>query len=224
MTVILIVEDERPISRVLEAYCKKAEWDTLTVQSGGMAMDIFREKKPDVVLLDVMLPEKDGWTILNEIRSFSDCPVIMLTALDEVNHRLKGFESGADDYIPKPFHGDEVVARIRSVLKRSQSSERFTGETFGDLNVDPKAWRISIKEEEVKLTPKDTALFIFLSENANHVFSREELIEKVWGMDYEGSDRAVDLAIKRIRKELQNRDYNDAEIRTIRGQGYQFHV
>jgi DNA-binding response OmpR family regulator len=223
MSTILIVEDEYPISQVLKAYLQKANFDTIQVFNGKEAMEKFREIQPALVLLDVMLPGKSGWEILKEIREESTCPVIMLTALGDVNYRLDGLNQGADDYIAKPFVGEEVVARVKAVLRRTEQREH-TIKTFGQLKVDVEAHRVTLNGEEIILTPRDLSVLMFLAENPNKTFTREQLIEHIWGYDYEGSDRAVDLSIKRIRKALKDWPEAEGEIRTLRGLGYQLRV
>lgn len=220
---ILIVEDEIPISQVLKVYLQKANFNTVQAFDGDEAIEKFTAHKPVLVLLDVMLPRKDGWAILKEIRQQSDCPVIMLTALGDVNYRLTGLNDGADDYISKPFIAEEVVARVNAVLRRSQTNDGPI-KSFGQLQIDLKSHRVTINEEEIELTPRDLSLLLFLAENPNQTFTRDQLIEHVWGWEYEGSDRAVDLAIKRLRKSLHKWPVSDGEIKTLRGLGYQFCV
>lgn len=223
METIIVVEDEKPISQVLQAYLKKEKYRVLPVFRGDEALDVIEREKPDLVLLDVMLPGKNGWTILEEIRSKTAIPVIMLTALGETPDRLKGFDIGADDYIPKPFVAEEVVARVKAVLRRNN---REPGDvlTYGSLEVNPQAYEVRLNGKIIELTPKDLALLLFLAEHPNQAFTREQLIENVWGWDYEGSDRAVDLAIKRIRKALETWPKEEGDIKTLRGLGYQFRV
>ncbi|MED3551301.1 response regulator transcription factor [Cytobacillus praedii] len=223
MKPILIVEDEIPISQVLKVYLQKANFNTVQAFDGDEAIEKFTAHKPVLVLLDVMLPRKDGWAILKEIRQQSDCPVIMLTALGDVNYRLTGLNDGADDYISKPFIAEEVVARVNAVLRRSQTNDGPI-KSFGQLQIDLKSHRVTINEEEIELTPRDLSLLLFLAENPNQTFTRDQLIEHVWGWEYEGSDRAVDLAIKRLRKSLHKWPVSDGEIKTLRGLGYQFCV
>ena len=223
VTKILIVEDEFAISQVLKAYIVKEQFEAVQCYSGDEALKMFKEHEPDLVLLDVMLPGKDGWTILKEIRAISECPVIMLTALGDVEYRLEGFSGGADDYIPKPFNGDEVIARIQAVLKRSHP-QPGARQKFGLLEIDTKGHLVLLDGKEVELTPRDLSVLLFLAGHPNQTFTREQLIEHVWGWDYEGSDRAVDLAIKRLRKALADWPEEEGEIRTLRGIGYQFHV
>ena len=222
MQKIMIVEDEIPISHVLKAYLNK-QYKTIQVFNGLEVMDHFITERPDLVLLDVMLPGKDGWSILKEIRTVSTCPVIMLTALDDVQYKLKGFDGGADDYIAKPFEGEEVVARVNAVLRRS-SKEENTVIQYGQLQLDTIAHLVKLKDKEIIIAPRDLAVLFFLAEHPNRTFTREELIEHIWGWDYEGSDRAVDLAIKRLRKALVDWPEEEGEIKTLRGLGYQLRV
>ncbi|KZE50405.1 two-component system response regulator [Brevibacillus parabrevis] len=225
MTNILIVEDELPISRVLKAYLEKHQFQVEQAFTGDEAQSKFDAFNPALVLLDVMLPGRSGWSLLEYIRSKSCCPVIMLTALGHIDYKLSGLEQGADDYITKPFIADEVVARVKAVLRRSkQIIEGDQVKQFGSLKVDFKAYTVTLYGIELAFTPKDLSLFLFLAQYKNQTFTREQLIEQVWGMDYEGSDRAVDLAIKRIRRSLENWPASEGEIRTYRGLGYKLCV
>jgi DNA-binding response OmpR family regulator len=225
MKSILIVEDEQTISRVLAVYLKHEGYEILQAYDGKEGLDMFTQHQPDLVLLDVMLPEMDGWDVLKEIRNISSCPVIMLTALGDIDYRLKGLNQGADDYISKPFIGEEVVARVNAVLRRSpQVLETENMKQFGSLKINMDSHVVSVNGEKVVLTPKDLSLLIFLAERPNRTFTRDNLIENVWGMDYDGSDRAVDLSIKRIRHSLAGWPASQGEIRTLRGLGYQFSV
>jgi DNA-binding response OmpR family regulator len=225
MKTILIVEDEPAISHVLKAYLKKAGFQVEQVFSGEEAVPKFMEVKPSLVLLDIMLPGKDGRMILKEIRGINACPVIMLTALGDVHNRLSGLNEGADDYIAKPFVADEVIARVNAVLRRSAYLiEDENVKYFGSLKVDVKAYTVTLNGLELSLTPRDLSLLVFLAQHPNQTFAREQLIDLVWGRDYEGTDRAVDLAIKRLRKSLQNWPETEGEIKTFRGVGYQLSV
>jgi DNA-binding response OmpR family regulator len=225
MKSILIVEDEQTISRVLAVYLKHEGYEILQAYDGKEGLDMFTQHQPDLVLLDVMLPEMDGWDVLKEIRNISSCPVIMLTALGDIDYRLKGLNQGADDYISKPFIGEEVVARVNAVLRRSpQVLETENMKQFGSLKINMDSHVVTVNGEKVVLTPKDLSLLIFLAERPNRTFTRDNLIENVWGMDYDGSDRAVDLSIKRIRHSLAGWPASQGEIRTLRGLGYQFSV
>ncbi|AJS59633.1 response regulator transcription factor [Paenibacillus sp. IHBB 10380] len=222
MKSILIVEDEEAISRVLSAYLKKAGFNVIRALDGQQALDSFDESHPSLILLDIMLPEIDGFELLNLIRTKSSCPVIMLTAREGIDDRLAGLNGGADDYMTKPFIPEEVVARVNAVLRRpSQWSDGKRKRHFGSLFVDYSARQIYLNGAEVNLTPRDLSLLLFLTEHPNQIYTREQLIEHVWGMDYEGSDRAVDLSIKRLRQALSHWSSKEGEIRTLRGTGYQ---
>lgn len=220
---VLIVEDDMAISQVLKVYLRHAQFDTEQAYTGHDAIDAFYDFQPDLVLLDVMLPGRDGWSILKEIREESETPVIMLTALGDVNYRLDGFNNGADDYIAKPFEADEVIARVKAVMKRSGVNTNAV-KIFGSLKIDTTAHEVYVGKEIVPLTPRDLSLLLFLAEHPNQTFTREQLIEQVWGWAYDGSDRAVDLAVKRLRKSLQDWPMNEGEIKTLRGLGYQLSV
>ncbi len=225
MKTIFIVEDELPISRVLKAYLQKENYKVEQAFDGDEAIEKFDRLNPSLVLLDVMLPGQDGWSILSYIRERSSCPVIMLTALGQINQKLAGLNQGADDYITKPFIAEEVVARVNAVLRRStQITKDEETKQFGSLKVDFKAHSVILHGIELSLNPRDLSLFLFLAQNPNQMFTREQLIENVWGIDYEGSDRAVDLAIKRIRRALEHWPVSEGEIRTYRGLGYKFCV
>ena len=225
MKSILIVEDEQTISRVLAVYLKHEGYEVLQAFGGKEGLRLFTQEQHDLVLLDVMLPEMDGWDVLKELRKISSCPVIMLTALGDIDYRLKGLNQGADDYISKPFVGEEVVARINAVLRRfSNVLDTEHTKQFGSLKINMDSHVVTVNGEKVVLTPKDLSLLIFLADRPNRTFTREDLIESVWGMDYDGSDRAVDLSIKRIRHSLAEWPESQGEIRTLRGLGYQFSV
>ncbi|WP_068792716.1 response regulator transcription factor [Brevibacillus laterosporus] len=225
MQTIVIVEDEVPISRVLQVYLEKAGYQVELAFDGEEAIHTIERVAPSLVLLDVMLPGQSGWKVLEHIRTKSSCPVIMLTALGQLDQKINGLNQGADDYITKPFIGEEVVARVNAVLRRSllvmgDCQTRI----FGSLKVDYRAHSVTLHGIDLTFTPRDLSLFLFLAQHPNQTFTREQLIEQVWGMDYEGSDRAVDLAVKRIRRTLQNWPTDEGEIRTLRGLGYQFCV
>jgi DNA-binding response OmpR family regulator len=226
MKKILVVEDELAISMVLKAYLEREGFNVVQVYDGLKAIPVFEDAKPDLVLLDVMLPGKEGWDILKEIREDDTCPVIMLTALNDVDYRLSGFKSGADDYISKPFVAEEVVARVHAVLRRSSTvvAEDEHVHEFGSLTIDDQSYMVQLNGEEINLTPRDLSLLIFFAKHPNQIFTREQLLDQVWGMDYDGSDRAVDLAIKRIRKAIDAWPVTEGEIKTLRGLGYQLSV
>ncbi|SLL36966.1 two component transcriptional regulator TrcR [Mycobacteroides abscessus subsp. abscessus] len=194
--------------------------------NGDEALQKLEEETPALILLDIMMPYLDGWGVLSYIREKSACPVIMLTALSDTEQKLKGFENGADDYITKPFVGEEVIARVQAVLRRSShyqdNDERV--KFYGDLKINYVSHQVFLNGIEVPFTPRDLSVFLFLASNPNQTFTRDQLLDHVWGSDYDGSDRAVDLAIKRIRKLLNGWDPKDGEIKTLRGLGYQFFI
>ncbi|EWG11330.1 response regulator transcription factor [Cytobacillus firmus] len=225
MKKILVAEDELAISKVLIAYLQREGFEVLTAYDGTSALEQFFSHSPQLVILDIMMPGMDGWSVLKKIREKSACPVIMLTALGDIDYKLKGLNTGADDYISKPFIGDEVIARVNAVLRRSANvynDEHI--KQYGSLTINFDAHTIFLNGKEVSLTPRDLSLLLFLAERPNRTFTRDQLIEHVWGMDYDGSDRAVDLAVKRVRQALTDWPESEGEIRTLRGMGYQFHV
>ncbi|MFC5468279.1 response regulator transcription factor [Cohnella suwonensis] len=225
MKTILVVEDEPAIARVLTAYLRKAGFGVTLAADGRKALESFSQEPPALVLLDVMLPHIDGWEVLRRIRETSSCPIIMLTARDGIDDRLSGLNGGADDYMPKPFIPEEVVARVQAVLRRpSQWTDGGRQSRFGRLSIDSLGQRVTLNGAEVTLMPRDMAVLLYLAERPNRTFTRDRLIENVWGTDYEGSDRAVDLSIKRIRQALSHWPAEEGEIRTLRGTGYQFWI
>ncbi|HHT48138.1 MAG TPA: response regulator transcription factor [Firmicutes bacterium] len=222
---ILVVEDEVGISRRLTADLVKAGFQVEQAFDGEEALRKFTAFAPDLVLLDLMLPKRDGWSILKEIRKHSSCPVIILTALSQPQQRVTGLNRGADDYITKPFYGEEVVARVKAVLRRSPRILENPGtRQYGSLKIDFQAHAVFLKGVPLSFIPRDLSLFLFLARHPNQTFSREQLITEVWGLDYKGSERAVDLAVKRIRKTLRAWPKTEGEVKTLRGLGYQFCV
>lgn len=225
MEKVLVVEDEVAINQVLKVYLQKEGYQVVQAFDGYEAIRLYQQELPALVLLDVMLPETNGWKILEAIRMKGSCPVIMLTALDEITYRLNGLKGGADDYITKPFIADEVVARVQAVLRRSGNKTIPDGvKRFGQLTVNWQSHSVSLYGVTIPLSPRDLALFLFIAQHPNQTFTREQLLDRVWGMDYDGSDRAVDLAVKRIRKALGEWSIHEGEIKTLRGLGYQFCV
>lgn len=224
MQTIMVVEDEHSIALLLKAYLEHAGFGVQVAANGEEALSKFPEINPALVLLDLMLPGKDGWAVLDEIRQQSSCPVIMVTARGAVEDRLHGFEQGADDYIPKPFDPDEVIARVRAVLRRPARLVEPELVQFGSLIVNFTSRTVSIKGKTINFAPRDWELLAFLVRHPNQVFTRDKLLDHVWGVDYDGGDRAVDVSVKRIRHSLQEWPANEGEIITIRGTGYLLHV
>ncbi|MFC3750242.1 response regulator transcription factor [Paenibacillus sp. GCM10012306] len=222
MQSILIVEDEEAISRVLSAYLRKAGFSVTRASDGQAALEAFTLNPPSLILLDVMMPKMDGFELLTHIRAKSSCPVIMLTARGGIKDRLAGLNGGADDYMSKPFIPEEVVARVKAVLRRpSQWSDGSRKRHFGSLFIDYSARSVFLNGAEVSLSPRDMSVLLFLAERPNQICTRDQLLEHVWEMDYDGSDRAVDLSIKRLRQALSHWPDSEGEIRTLRGTGYQ---
>ncbi len=226
MPTILIADDNRQITSILEEYVKKEGFTPFIAFDGQGALELFAKYKPDVVLLDVMMPNVDGFEVCREIRKHSDTPVIMITARGEDFEKIMGLDIGADDYIIKPFSPGEVMARIRAVMRRisreaGQSKQVFL---YGSLTINLDEYIVSINDSRVLLTKKETELLWTLANNKNKVFSRDNLLNSLWGYDYFGDTRTVDSHIKRLRAKLDEFDHYGWEIKTIWGVGYKFEV
>lgn len=213
---ILVAEDEEKIRELLTVYLKKEGYSVYGARNGKEALEIFDTEDPDAVILDVMMPEYDGWTILKRIRKKSSLPVLMLTAREEEEDKLFGFELGADDYVTKPFSVKEVVARVKALLKRGKDTEDRTL-TYGKLLLDLEQHEARIDEEKLSLTPKEFDLLQYFLENKTHALTRDQILNKVWGFDYYGDLRTVDTHVKRLRKKMG--DLGE-KIVTVRGIGY----
>ncbi len=224
---ILIVEDEANIAQLLHLYLEKEGYETQIAPDGGKAVELFRSFIPDLVLLDIMLPVMDGWSVLTKIRSESKTPVIMLTAKGETTDRITGLEQGADDYIVKPFETKEVLARIRAVLRRTLGGEEETGGekrlTFDKLVINLDAYELMVDGKRVDTPPKELELLYHLASAPNRVFTRNQLLDEVWGFDYFGDSRTVDVHIKRLREKLENVS-EKWSLKTVWGVGYKFEV
>ena len=220
---ILVIDDDRNILAIIELYLKKAGFQVATCTTGYEAMQAFKNTKPTLVVLDVMLPGKDGWTILHEIRQESSTPVIMLTAKGDTGERVRGLELGADDYIAKPFDSNELVARIKAVLRRfAPASESERTITLPDLTISLENYSVTLDGEQLEMPPKEIELLYFLASHSGRVFTREQLLEQVWGFDFFGDSRTVDVHVKRIREKLGERE--NWQLRTVWGVGYKFDV
>ena len=223
---ILIVEDEANIAQLLHLYLEKEGYETQIAPDGGKAVELFRAFAPDLVLLDIMLPVMDGWSVLAKIRSESKTPVIMLTAKGETTDRVTGLEQGADDYIVKPFETKEVLARIRAVLRRTLGEEEASGEkrlSFDKLVINLDAYELMVDGKRIDTPPKELELLFHLASSPNRVFTRNQLLDEVWGFDYFGDSRTVDVHIKRLREKLE--DVSEKwSLKTVWGVGYKFEV
>ena len=217
MSKILIVEDEMEIRNNLKLYLLKEGYDVTEAEDGEVAIKLFYEKPFDLVILDVMLPKKDGWSILREIKKYTETPVIMLTARDDSEDEVFGFEMGADDYITKPFNNKVLLARVKSLLRKTNNMVESIIE-IGDLVINDTSHSVSNSKGEIELAPKEYDLLVYLIKNNKIALSREKLLNEVWGYDYMGEEKIVDVYINALRKKI---DYDENKfIHTVRGFGY----
>ena len=220
---VLIVDDDTNIAEVIDMYLQSSGYDTKVVNDGRAAEDAFGEYKPDLVLLDVMLPNIDGVDVLKWIRKEGTTPVIMLTAKGDTFDKVLALELGADDYVVKPFEPKELLARVKAVMRR------YTVDTtskevlhYSDLVIDANSYNVIYKGKEIKMPPKEFELVYYLACNKNKVFTREQLLCEVWGYDYPGDSRTVDVHVKRLREKLTGGE--NWQIETVWGVGYKFEV
>ena len=222
---VLIVEDDGNIAELLHLYLEKEGFETQVAQDGGKGVELFRSFQPDLVLLDIMLPIMDGWSVLKKIRETDKTPVIMLTAKGQTEDKVAGLEQGADDYIVKPFEMKEVLARIHAVLRRSGAEEE-PGEkklSFDKLVINLDSYELLVDNQRVDTPPKELELLFHLASSPNRVFTRNQLLDEVWGFDYFGDSRTVDVHIKRLREKLENVS-DQWRLKTVWGVGYKFEV
>lgn len=220
---VLIVDDDENICEVINMYLKSSGYDTQIALNGRSAREIYSEYKPDLVLLDVMIPYIDGIDVLKWIRKQSETPVIMITAKGDTFDKVLALELGADDYIVKPFEPKELLARVKAVLRRySVESIKDDILKFGNISIDASSYKVIYKDEEIKMPPKEFELLYYLASNKNKVFTREQLLCEVWGYDYPGDSRTVDVHIKRLREKLSETKL--WQIETVWGVGYKFEV
>ena len=226
-TKILIVDDENPIRELLRLYFEKEQFEVLEAENGAQAMTIFEEKKPDIIILDIMMPIMDGLEVCQQIRKNDMTTLILLTAKGEDEDRILGLEIGADDYITKPFNPREVVARAKAVLRRTPRND-ISSEilNFPDLEINIIEHTVKVKDQSVALTQKERELLWFLASQPGKVLSRSQLLEKVWEYAYSGDTRTVDTHVKRLRKKLGLSDDHDFpwDITTVWGIGYKFEL
>ena len=218
---ILVVDDDKNICELLRLYLVKEGYNVTMVHDGGAALAEFDKLHPDLVLLDVMMPVMDGWEVCKEIRAESDVPIIMLTAKGETADRVCGLAMGADDYIVKPLEMPEVIARVRAVFRRIAPDDAPEKLTFDNLVIDKQAYDLVIKGKRVDAPPKEIELLYFLASNPNRVFTRAQLLDEVWGFDYFGDTRTVDVHVKRLREKLEGVS-DKWEVKTVWGVGYKF--
>ena len=223
---VLIVEDDRNIAELLQMYLEKEGYAVTTAGDGGKGLEKFRAIKPDLVLLDVMMPVMDGWAVCKAIRAESQTPIIMLTAKSETDDKVAGLKTGADDYITKPFEMKEVLARIEAVLRRTGTVSTETKSrrlTFEKLTIDMDAFELIIDGKKVDTPPKEMELLYYLASSPNRVYTRNQLLDEVWGFDYFGDSRTVDVHVKRLREKLEVVQENWS-LKTVWGVGYKFEV
>lgn len=223
MAVILVVDDEEPIQELLRFNLEKEGYTVLTAYDGPDALKTIEEKRPDLVVLDVMLPGMDGLEVCSQLRQnpkFRDLPVIMLTAKVEEIDKILGLELGADDYLTKPFSPRELLARIKARLRRIKPQEEENELVRGDLRIDLNRFQVSVRGEEVELTPKEFELMRVLAAHPGKVYSRDELLERVWGYEYAGDTRTVDVHVRHLRQKVEKDSSNPEYIETLRGIGY----
>ena len=223
---VLIVEDDRNIAELLQLYLEKEGYAVITAEDGGKGLEKFRTIKPDLVLLDVMMPVMDGWAVCKAIRAESQVPIIMLTAKGETDDKVTGLKSGADDYITKPFEMKEVLARIEAVLRRTTgvSTEKKSRRlTFDKMSIDMDSFQLTVDGKKVDTPPKEMELLFFLASSPNRVYTRNQLLDEVWGFDYFGDSRTVDVHVKRLREKLEGVS-ESWSLKTVWGVGYKFEV
>ena len=222
---VLIVEDDSNIAELLHLYLEKEGFETKVAKYGGKGVEYFRSFQPNLVLLDIMLPIMDGWTVLKKIREESAAPVIMLTAKGETEDKVTGLEGGADDYIVKPFEMKEVLARIHAVLRRTGQEEEQGDQklSFDKLVINLDSYELLVDGKRVDTPPKELELLYHLASVPNRVFTRNQLLDEVWGFDYFGDSRTVDVHIKRLREKLEGVS-DQWRLKTVWGVGYKFEV
>lgn len=222
---ILIADDDAHIAELIKVYFEKDGFTTVVANNGKKAVELFKSEAPSIVILDVMMPEMDGWQVCREIRRVSNIPIIMLTAKGETFDKVLGLELGADDYMVKPFEPKELIARVKAVLRRSDTKETTAEKeiVFPNLTINLSNYELKINGNIVEVPPKELELLYFLASNPNRVFTREQLLEEVWGFDYFGDSRTVDVHIKRLREKLEDVDAN-WQLKTVWGVGYKFEV
>ncbi|MBP1045432.1 response regulator transcription factor [Enterococcus sp. BWM-S5] len=226
MKKILVVDDEKPISEIVKYNLVKEGYEVFTAYDGEEALEKVKEEEPDLVLLDLMLPKIDGLEVAREIRKTYDMPIIMVTAKDSEIDKVLGLELGADDYVTKPFSNRELVARVKANLRRGVASVKEAEETvpseltIGDLTIHPDAYMVSKRGEKIELTHREFELLFYLAKHIGQVMTREHLLQTVWGYDYFGDVRTVDVTVRRLREKIEDNPSHPTYLVTRRGVGY----
>ena len=225
---ILIVDDDENIAELISLYLTKECFDTQIAYDGESALAAHKTFQPDLILLDIMLPRMDGYQVCREIRTYSNTPIIMLSAKGEVFDKVLGLELGADDYMEKPFDSKELVARVKAILRRVKpsaqeaSSQNIKKVSYPDLEISLTNYSVTYNGQHIDMPPKELELLYFMASSPNHVFTREQLLDQIWGYEYIGDTRTVDVHIKRLREKIK--DHAAWKIATIWGIGYKFEV
>ena len=225
-TKILVVDDEMNICEIIRTFFEKEGYEVKTANDGVEGVSYFKMYEPDIVLLDVMMPKKDGWQVCREIREISQKPIIMITAKDDVFDKVLGLELGADDFVVKPFDMKELSARIKAVLRRSAAREMPDDDEvikFENIEISKQKYELKLKGKSVDIPPKELELLYFLASNYNRVFTRDQLLDEVWGFDYLGDSRTVDVHVKRLREKLEGVS-DKWVLKTVWGVGYKFEI
>ena len=223
---ILIVDDDANICELLRLYLEKDGFDTVVANDGEQAVEYASKYSPDLILLDIMLPKLDGWQVCREIRKTSETPIIMLTAKGETFDKILGLELGADDYVSKPFDTTEVIARIKAVLRRTNDSDKgsqISEVRYDKLRINLTNYELEVNGVKIDTPPKELELIYHLASNPNRVYTRDQLLDEVWGFDYYGDSRTVDVHVKRLREKLENVS-DEWSLKTVWGVGYKFEV
>lgn len=221
---ILVVDDDLNICELLRLYIEKDGNDVIIANDGVDAINKFNAEAPDLILLDIMLPKLDGWQVCREIRKNSDVPIIMLTAKGEPFDKVLGLELGADDYVTKPFNTQEIIARIKAVLRRTLKNEDNIREvSFDKLRINLTNYELEVDGKLIDTPPKELELIFHLASSPNRVFTRDQLLDEVWGFDYYGDSRTVDVHVKRLREKLENVS-EKWTLKTVWSVGYKFEV
>ena len=222
---IMVVDDDANICELLRLYLEKEGFDPVIAPNGVKALELFDSEKPDLILLDVMMPQLDGWQVCREIRKKSQCPIIMLTAKGEVFDKVLGLELGADDYVVKPFEAKEVIARVKAVLRRSgvQNQKKAKEVSYDGLYINMENYELRVRGKQIDTPPKEMELIYHLASNPNRVYTRDQLLDEVWGFEYYGDSRTVDVHVKRLREKLDGVS-DQWTLKTVWGVGYKFEV
>lgn len=219
---ILLLDDDININNLVSLYLNKEGYEVISTFRGDEAIHEFKKQKPDLLILDVMIPIMDGWQVLGEIRKTSKVPIIMLTAKDDTFDKIMGLELGADDYITKPFEPKELIARIKALLRRTQDESKSNVLQFEGLSINMDEYLVNYKGEVIEMPPKEIELLYYLASHANKVFTREQLLESVWGFDFFGDSRTVDVHVKRLREKFPDSEDLGWQIKTVWRVGYKF--